>query len=106
MTKVGPNHGPYVEERKKCPYDPRELAGAPIGQYHCPECGEMVLAGMEHPDWGLLSDIEFLNERGVHINTRDEQGIIQPLSGETIHAIAELVRAFDRTKESREDAST
>lgn len=20
--------------------------------YHCPDCGNMVLAGMEHPDWG------------------------------------------------------
>lgn len=33
---------------KACPHDPRKLAGAPIGQYHCPVCGEMVIAGMEH----------------------------------------------------------
>lgn len=33
---------------KTCPHDPRKLAGAPIGQYHCPVCGEMVIAGLEH----------------------------------------------------------
>lgn len=32
-----------------CSYDPRPLAGQPIGMFHCPECGCMVLAGMEHP---------------------------------------------------------
>lgn len=31
-----------------CPYDPRKLAGEPIGMFHCPLCGEMQLAGMEH----------------------------------------------------------
>ena len=28
--------------------DPRTLAGAPIGQYHCPGCGVMQLAGAAH----------------------------------------------------------
>jgi len=31
-----------------CSHDPRELAGQPIGMYHCPECGEMVVAGLDH----------------------------------------------------------
>lgn len=31
-----------------CTYDPRPLLGAPMGMFHCPECGCMVLAGMEH----------------------------------------------------------
>ena len=31
-----------------CSHDPRTLAGLPIGQYHCPECGEMVIAGLAH----------------------------------------------------------
>jgi len=31
-----------------CTHDPRELAGSPIGMYHCPDCGEMVVAGMAH----------------------------------------------------------
>lgn len=32
-----------------CTYDPSPLKGVPIGMFHCPECGEMVVAGMEHP---------------------------------------------------------
>lgn len=31
-----------------CAHDPLEMAGKPIGQYHCPECGCMVLAGVPH----------------------------------------------------------
>ena len=31
-----------------CPYEPREMKG-PIGMFHCPECGAMVLAGLPHP---------------------------------------------------------
>ena len=38
-----------------CPHDPRETIG-PIGMYHCPECGEMVLAGMDHIDWSLTKN--------------------------------------------------
>ena len=30
-----------------CP-DPRRTQG-PIGMYHCPECGIMVVAGLPHP---------------------------------------------------------
>lgn len=37
------------EEAEKCPHDPREYAGKPIGMYHCPLCGCMCLAGLEHP---------------------------------------------------------
>jgi len=33
----------------KCHHDPKETTG-PIGMYHCPDCGVMVLAGVEHPD--------------------------------------------------------
>ena len=32
----------------RCTYDPRPLLGQPIGMLHCPECGCMVLAGLEH----------------------------------------------------------
>jgi len=37
----------------KCTFDPTAdiYKNAPIGMFHCPECGEMVLAGMPHPDW-------------------------------------------------------
>lgn len=34
-----------------CTYDPRKLKDLPMGMFHCPECGEMVLAGVEHPDY-------------------------------------------------------
>jgi hypothetical protein len=40
----------------KCSYDPKEYANAPIGMFHCPDCGEMVIAGMEHPEWDNLED--------------------------------------------------
>ena len=39
-----------------CTHDPRELAGQPIGMYHCPDCGEMVVAGMEHTPRAVLPD--------------------------------------------------
>ncbi len=33
----------------QCKHDPRLTQGA-IGQYHCPDCEVMVLAGLPHPD--------------------------------------------------------
>ena len=33
------------------PFDPWTLWGAPLGQYHCPYCGSMVVAGCSHPDY-------------------------------------------------------
>ena len=33
-----------------CDEKPEKLKGQPIGQYHCPDCGAMVLAGLPHPD--------------------------------------------------------
>jgi hypothetical protein len=35
--------GPLCAER------PEALADAPLGQYHCPDCGAMVVAGLPHP---------------------------------------------------------
>lgn len=32
-----------------CPYDPRPLQGLPLGMFHCPTCGCMILAGVQHP---------------------------------------------------------
>jgi hypothetical protein len=32
----------------QCPHNPEELKGQPIGMYHCPICGDMVLAGVKH----------------------------------------------------------
>lgn len=45
--------GPMNELGERCPWpwDPQQLVGAPIGQYHCPYCGGMQVAGMPHLDW-------------------------------------------------------
>ena len=50
--------GPRDQEGNVCPWpwDPQQLKGAPIGQYHCPYCGEMVIAGLRHPDYGDGTD--------------------------------------------------
>lgn len=32
-----------------CAEKPEALVGAPLGQYHCPDCGAMVVAGLPHP---------------------------------------------------------
>jgi hypothetical protein len=52
-------------EGEECPWpwEPQQLAGAPMGQYHCGYCGEMCIAGMEHTDyrgvdWGDLFGVE------------------------------------------------
>jgi hypothetical protein len=42
--------------RKPCSEDPRQLAGLPIGMYHCPDCGMMVLAALAHPSPGATQD--------------------------------------------------
>lgn len=33
-----------------CSERPELLLGAPLGQYHCPDCGAMVVAGVPHGD--------------------------------------------------------
>lgn len=45
--------GPLDTDGNPCPWpwEPQQLVGAPIGQYHCRYCGEMVVAGMPHPDY-------------------------------------------------------
>jgi hypothetical protein len=45
-----------MTEKKKCSFDPKSYAGQPIGMFHCPDCGAMVLAGMEHPDYDDMAD--------------------------------------------------
>lgn len=32
-----------------CREKPEQLRGQPLGMYHCPDCGAMVLAGIPHP---------------------------------------------------------
>lgn len=31
-----------------CAEKPEKLLGAPLGMYHCPDCGAMVVAGVPH----------------------------------------------------------
>jgi hypothetical protein len=38
-----------------CTFDPTEYEGT--GMFHCPVCGEMVIAGITHPDYSMLDDI-------------------------------------------------
>lgn len=33
-----------------CDEKPESLLGQPLGMYHCPDCGAMVMAGVPHPD--------------------------------------------------------
>lgn len=44
---------PHNELGERCPWpwDPQQLVGAPIGQYHCKYCGAMIMAGMPHIDY-------------------------------------------------------
>lgn len=42
-----------------CNEKPEALAGQHIGQYHCSDCGAMVVAGLPHPDvCALCRDFE------------------------------------------------
>lgn len=51
-------------------------------------------------DARLRADVKLLNDRGVHIvMARDHRGKRYPLDRETLHALAEVVRAYDRSKE-------
>lgn len=45
--------GPINELGEECPWpwEPQQLGGTPMGQYHCGYCGGMQLAGVEHSDW-------------------------------------------------------
>lgn len=44
---------PINELGEECPWpwDPQQLKGAPMGQYHCPYCGAMCVAGIPHLDY-------------------------------------------------------
>lgn len=44
---------PLNEQGERCawPWEPQQLTGAPVGQYHCPYCSAMVMAGMMHLDY-------------------------------------------------------
>lgn len=50
--------GPINELGEPCPWpwDPQQLTGAPLGQYHCGYCGGMAMAGESHFDASDLDD--------------------------------------------------
>lgn len=45
--------GPLAMSGDPCPWpwEPQQLIGVPLGQYHCSYCGSMCLAGAAHPDY-------------------------------------------------------
>lgn len=56
---------PLNEEGEPCPWpwEPQQLKGVPLGQYHCNYCGAMCAAGLPHPDYrGLDEDLDQLDQ--------------------------------------------
>lgn len=54
---------PRNEEDEVCPWpwEPQQLVGAPLGQFHCSYCGAMCMAGLRHPDYtGVWEEYEAL----------------------------------------------
>lgn len=53
LTKRLDITAPLNENGERCPWpwEPQQLKGAPMGQFHCPYCGAMCLAGVEHFDY-------------------------------------------------------
>lgn len=60
---------PLNENGERCswPWEPQQLAGAPLGQYHCRYCGAMVVAGIEHLDYSPTAH-PLIGKR-VHVTT-------------------------------------
>lgn len=57
MLKESPSHKALrlkiesmINKYNECAHDPRETKDA-VGMYHCPECGEMVVAGLQHVNY-------------------------------------------------------
>lgn len=57
---------PLNEMGERCPWpwDPQQLVGQPLGQYHCEYCGAMVIAGVPHLDYSDTATPP--NENGEH----------------------------------------
>lgn len=45
-----------MDEECPWPFDPHRLLGQPLGQYHCPYCGAMVIAGMLHINYAGMDE--------------------------------------------------
>jgi hypothetical protein len=73
---------PYSEgddEFCEFPLDPLLMTGQPIGQYHCPFCGSMVVAAFPHPDYGpdFYDDLEDIDV--LHMGVIGEDGAFHEL---------------------------
>ncbi|MET9150010.1 hypothetical protein ABZX82_01825 [Streptomyces griseoflavus] len=53
LSKRSDITAPLNENGERCPWpwEPQQLVGAPFGQYRCPYCMAMVMAGMPHLDY-------------------------------------------------------
>lgn len=51
---------PHNENGERCPWpwEPQQLVGVAMGQYHCGYCGAMVMAGQPHLDYGSREEQE------------------------------------------------
>jgi hypothetical protein len=49
---------PVADDGAECPMplDPLRIFGHPLGMYHCPYCGSMVMASWPHTDYTALSN--------------------------------------------------
>jgi len=58
--ELAPETAPRTSMGTHCPWpwEPQQLGGAPLGQYHCGYCGEMVVAGIRHLDYRGLDDAD------------------------------------------------
>lgn len=54
-------------KQPRCPHDPRTRAGLPIGMYHCPECGCMVVAGLDHGECVMEPDCPYYDPVAAEI---------------------------------------
>lgn len=56
--------GPLTEYGGECPWpwEPQQLQGVPMGQYRCPYCGAMCMAGIPHLDYKPGWDEDDLSE--------------------------------------------
>ena len=49
IDEMSPDDVERLIQAGQCPYEPEHLVGVPLGMFHCPLCGDMVLAGCQHP---------------------------------------------------------
>lgn len=65
-----------------CDFDPEPLKGVPLGMFHCPYCGEMVLAGAEHPDYDWLDTPEGQAEIEQHMREVERSREMGPVGAD------------------------